>query len=65
MPMRICGSTYWPETLRSLSLVFTPCGIIGWSLTSSSAPVGMRLAKPTLNSVAVSMSIAMARMRRR
>ena len=45
--------------------VFTPSGIIGWSLTSSSAPQGIELAKPAAKIVAVSMSIAMQRSLRR
>ena len=38
--------------------VFTPSGVIGLSDTSSSAPLGMWLTKPTTKIVAVSMSIA-------
>ena len=42
-----------------------PDATIGWSETSSNAPVGMLLAKPTLKMVAVSISMAIARVFRR
>src|SRR5690606_6884195 len=54
-------STYFSVTARSLSAVLTPSGTMGWSETSKSAPVGILLAKPTLNIVAVSISTAIAR----
>ena len=65
MPIWMWRSTNSPLTFASDASVFTPSGIIGWSLTSSSAPTGMRLAKPAANTVAVSMSIAMQRIARR
>ena len=45
----------------SLRLVLTPSGVIGLSETSKSAPLGMWLTNPTMKIVAVSMSIAEAR----
>src|SRR5690606_23620452 len=65
MPMRMWLSTYSADTLASEASVLTPSGIIGWSDTSSSAPLGMRLAKPAAKMVAVSMSMAMQRVLRR
>ena len=49
------------EILRDDSAVFIPSEIMGRSETNSKAPVGIRLAKPTVKIVAVSISTAMAR----
>ena len=65
MPMFRCVDTKRSVTSRSLCVVFTPSGVMGLSLTSSSAPLGMLLAKPTRKMVAVSMSMPMARICRR
>src|SRR5690606_19411705 len=65
MPVWMCPSTKRVLTCASEASVLTPSGIIGWSLTSSSAPLGMRLAKPAAKMVAVSMSMAMQRIVRR
>ena len=63
--MRMCSSTKDAVTLASLASVFTPDGVMGSSLTSSNAPTDNRFANPTLNSVAVSMSMACARVLRK
>ncbi len=65
MPTWMWLSTNSAVTLASDSAVLTPSGVIGASDTSSSAPQGMRLAKPAAKTVAVSMSMAMQRSRRR
>ena len=65
MPIARCFSTNRRLTSRSLAEVFTPSGLMGLSETSSSAPLGMWLAKPTTNKVAVSMSMPIARVVRR
>src|SRR3546814_1241339 len=65
MPTWMLLSTYSALTFASEASVLTPSGIIGWSDTSSSAPQGMLLAKPAAKIVAVSMSMAMQRIRRR
>ncbi len=59
------GATKKAVTFESDSEVFTPSGVMGLSLTSSSAPCGMSFIKPTTKMVAVSMSTARARTRLR
>ena len=49
------------KTAVALFLVLMPPLVSGKSETSSSAPIGTFEAKPTVNSVAVSMSMARAR----
>ena len=61
MPMSRCCRTKFCVTILSDSDVFMPSEIIGLSDIRSKAPVGMRLANPTVNIVAVSMSTAKAR----
>ena len=64
-PISMCRFTKSRVTCWSLSSVLMPSGTIGWSDTSSRAPTGMRLARPVVNRVAVSMSIAIARVLRK
>ena len=56
MPTSRWVCTYFSVTALSLIAVFTPSGVIGLSDTSSKAPLGMWLTKPTTKIVAVSMS---------
>ena len=58
------GFTILSMTL-SLAAVLMPLSIMGLSETRSNAPAGIWLWKPVMNRVAVSMSMAMTRMRRR
>ena len=61
MPIVRCSSTKFCVTFLSDSSVLMPSGCIGISLTRRSAPVGIALWKPTVNSVAVSLSMAILR----
>ena len=61
MPISRCFRTNRSVTALSLRTVLTPSGVIGLSETRRSAPLGMWLTKPTMKIVAVSMSMAEAR----
>src|SRR5262249_30857160 len=63
LPISRCVSTSGSVTATSLRAVLTPSGVIGLSETRSRAPLGIRLTKPTTKMVAVSMSMAEARLR--
>src|SRR3546814_14789209 len=58
MPTWIWLSTYSALTFASEASVLTPSGVIGWSANSSSAPQGMRVAKPAAKVVAVALAMA-------
>jgi len=64
-PILICSSTKLAVTFLSLSAVFTPSACKGISETSNKAPIEIPLWKATENKVAVSISMAMARVARR
>ena len=61
MPISTCWRTKFWVTALSDWVVLIPSEIIGLSEMSSNAPVGIRLANPTVKMVAVSMSMARAR----
>ena len=59
VPPKCCFTKFWVTSLSD-SAVLIPSEIMGRSETNRSAPVGMRLEKPTVKIVAVSISMAIA-----